>query len=387
MTPPTKDELEARLHYPLGFAMPEPGQTMAVAPGVKWIRMALPFALDHINLWLLRDTIDGVEGWTAVDCCIDRPESRAQWEQVFDNALEGLPILRVIVTHMHPDHIGLAHWLCERWSGLAAGPYQGATGPLGGQGPAQLAPVGAHQVCRLWMSATDYNAARIGSHSTTGFGGEAAARFFASHGMCDPASLDQIRKRSSYYPSLVPAVPSRYHRIRDGQTIRIGDRDWHCISGYGHAPEHIALHCDKLGVLISGDMVLPRISTNVSVYDQEPEADSLTHFLDSLDKYLTLPESTLVLPSHGKPFTGLQERIQQLKDHHRDRLQEVVDACRERPCSAMDIIPVMFTRALDLHQMTFAMGEAVAHLHRLWYLGELGRALGQDGIYRFSPVA
>lgn len=387
MTPPTKDELEARLHYPLGFAMPEPGQTMAVAPGVKWIRMALPFALDHINLWLLRDTIDGVEGWTAVDCCIDRPESRAQWEQVFDNALEGLPILRVIVTHMHPDHIGLAHWLCERWSGLAAGPYQGATGPLGGQGPAQLAPVGAHQVCRLWMSATDYNAARIGSHSTTGFGGEAAARFFASHGMCDPASLDQIRKRSSYYPSLVPAVPSQYHRIRDGQTIRIGDRDWHCISGYGHAPEHIALHCDKLGVLISGDMVLPRISTNVSVYDQEPEADSLTHFLDSLDKYLTLPESTLVLPSHGKPFTGLQERIQQLKDHHRDRLQEVVDACRERPCSAMDIIPVMFTRALDLHQMTFAMGEAVAHLHRLWYLGELGRALGQDGIYRFSPVA
>jgi glyoxylase-like metal-dependent hydrolase (beta-lactamase superfamily II) len=356
MTAPSKNQLEERLHYPLGATLPEPGHALEVAPGVKWIRMALPFALDHINLWLLRDTIDGVEGWTAVDCCIDRPESRAQWEQVFENALEGMPILRVIVTHMHPDHIGLAHWLCERWT------------------------------CRLWMSATDYNAARIGTYSTNSFGGEAHARFFASHGMCDADSLDQIKKRSSYYPNLVPAVPSQYHRIRDGQTVRIGGHDWQCISGYGHAPEHIALYCSPLGVLISGDMVLPRISTNVSVYDQEPEADSLTHFLDSLDKYLPLPEATLVLPSHGKPFTGLHERVQQLKDHHRDRLQEVIDACSTRPCSAMDIIPVMFTRALDLHQMTFAMGEAVAHLHRLWYTGELSRTLGEDGIYRFDTA-
>ena len=354
MTPPSKEQLEARLHYPLGAAMPEPGHVLEVAPGVKWIRMALPFALDHINLWLLRDTIEGVEGWTVVDCCIDRPESRAQWERVFVNALEGWPILRVIVTHMHPDHIGLAHWLCERWS------------------------------CRLWISATDYNAARIGSHSTTGFGGEPAARFFASHGMCDPDSLAQIRKRSGYYPSLVPSVPPQYHRMMDGQTVHIGGQAWQCISGYGHAPEHIALHCAGLGVLISGDMVLPRISTNVSVYDQEPEADSLSLFLDSLDKYLPLPEATLVLPSHGKPFTGLHERLQQLRDHHRDRLQEVMDTCSGKPCSAMDIIPVMFTRALDLHQITFAMGEAVAHLHHLWYAGELVRSLGEDRIYRFS---
>ena len=356
MTAPSKDQLEERLHYPLGATLPESGHALTVAPGVKWIRMALPFALDHINLWLLRDRIDGIEGWTVVDCCIDRPESRAQWTQVFDNALDGLPVLRVIVTHMHPDHIGLAHWLCEHWS------------------------------CRLWISATDYNAARIGSHSTTGFGGDAAARFFAAHGMRDPASLDQIRQRSGYYPNLVPAVPAQYHRMMDGQTIPIGGHGWRCISGHGHAPEHIALYCEALGVLISGDMVLPRISTNVSVYDQEPEADSLTHFLDSLDKYLPLPENTLVLPSHGKPFTGLHERIQQLKDHHRDRLQEVMDACSAQPCSAMDIIPVMFTRALDLHQTTFAMGESVAHLHRLWYLGALQRTLGEDGVYRFSPA-
>jgi glyoxylase-like metal-dependent hydrolase (beta-lactamase superfamily II) len=316
----------------------------------------LPFALDHINLWLLRDTLDGREGWTVVDCCIARDESRAQWEQVFENELEGLPVLRVIVTHMHPDHIGLADWLCQKWNVM------------------------------LWISGTDYNVARLASQSTTGFGGESAAAYFASHGMTDPDSLEKIRGRSSYYVNLVPSVPQRYRRLMDGQLITIGGRQWRCISGYGHAPEHMALNCDALRVLISGDMVLPRISTNVSVYDNEPESDALDLFLRSLDRYLTLAESTLVLPSHGKPFTGLHERIQQLKDHHRDRLAEVLAACAAKPCSAMDIIPVLFTRALDLHQITFAMGESVAHLHRLWFAGTLKREHGEDGIYRFSTA-
>jgi len=205
--------------------------------------------------------------------------------------------------------------------------------------------------------------------------------------MNDPETLAQITKRSGYYPSLVPAVPRQYRRLMDGQTVRIGGQAWHCISGFGHAPEHIALRCPALGVLISGDMVLPRISTNVSVHEQEPEADSLTLFLDSLDKYLPLADNTLVLPSHGKPFTGLHERLQQLKDHHRDRLAEVMTACGEKPCSAMDIIPVLFTRALDLHQITFAMGEAIAHLHYLWHGGQLRRSLAPDGIFRFSATA
>ena len=108
--------LEAQLQYPLGDTLPAPGTTLEVAPSVRWIRMALPFALDHINLWLLRDELDGRQGWTVIDCCIARDEAKAQWEQLFASSLEGLPILRVLVTHMHPDHIGLAHWLCERWS-------------------------------------------------------------------------------------------------------------------------------------------------------------------------------------------------------------------------------------------------------------------------------
>ena len=364
--------LEQQLDYPLGDTLPDEGSTIEVAPGIKWIRMALPFALNHINLWLLRDEHEDVlnpgemlQGWTVVDCCISRPESKAQWDTIFATQLEGLPILRVIVTHMHPDHIGLAHWLCEHWTT-------------------------ASHTCRLWVSATDYNVARLGSQSTTGFGGDGAALFFASHGLIDPDSVAKIRARTSYYSGMVPDVPKSYVRLIDGKAVAIGAGknrfEWRCITGYGHAPEHIALYCEALNVLISGDMILPRISTNVSVYDMEPESDALTLFLESINKFLPLPESTLTLPSHGKPFRGLHTRITQLHDHHRDRLAEVMDACTLKPCSAADILPIMFKRELDLHQTTFAMGEALAHLHLLWFEGKLQRKLDGDGIYRFKAV-
>ena len=351
------NELEKQLHYPLGDTLPAPGSALTVAPGVKWLRMALPFALNHINLWLLRDEIDGSPGWSVVDCCISTDEAKAQWEQVFAGELEGLPILRVIVTHMHPDHIGLAHWLCERWN------------------------------VRLWISATDYALARIGTEGPTGFGGDAAAAFFAAHGLNDPDSVEQIKGRGSYFPKLVPAVPRQYRRMLDGDSLAIGGRHWTCISGYGHAPEHISLYCEELKVLIGGDMMLPRISTNVSVYEQEPEANALKQFLDSIDKFRALDADTLTLPAHGKPFTGLYERIQQLHDHHQDRLAEVMQACRAGPCSAADMLPVLFKRALDLHQTTFAMGEAIAHLHLLWFEGRLLRTRDADGVYRFQASA
>ncbi|MEY2802365.1 MAG: hypothetical protein RL513_1950 [Pseudomonadota bacterium] len=352
---------EIQLHYPLGEQLPAPGATLEVAPGVRWIRMGLPFALDHINLWLLRDQLDGREGWTVVDCCITRDETKAQWEQVFATQLQGLPVLRVVVTHMHPDHIGLAHWLCERWS------------------------TPAHP-CRLWISATDYYTARINSRGDISFGGADAARFFASHGLTDPASLDKVRARRGYYADMVPAVPDHFHRLIDGGALEVGGRTWRCIAGYGHAPEHMALYCEALGVLIAGDMVLPRISTNVSVHAAEPEADPLSAFLASIDRFRALPPDTLVLPSHGKPFTGLHLRIDQLHAHHRDRLAEVMAACTERPGSAADMLPVLFKRVLDLHQTTFAMGEAVAHLHALWYAGKLRRTRDGKGVWRFAAA-
>ena len=354
------NELENQLHYPLGDTLPDEGRCIEVAPGILWIRMALPFALNHINLWLLRDALETdngrVEGWSVVDCCISRPESKAQWESIFANELQGMPILRVIATHMHPDHIGLAHWLCERWK------------------------------VDLWISATDYQVARMACMGDNGFGGDRSAAYFAQHGLNDPESVTSIRARTNYFPSLVPSMPESYHRIMEGTVLHIGGHNWRCISGYGHAPEHIALYCDELQVLIGGDMMLPRISTNVSVYEQEPEANALKLFLDSIDKFRALPENTLTLPAHGKPFTGLHTRITQLHDHHRERIKEVMQACADKACSARDIVPIMFKRELDLHQMTFAMGESVAHLHLLWYEGKLKRRLGEDGVYRFHAA-
>jgi glyoxylase-like metal-dependent hydrolase (beta-lactamase superfamily II) len=348
---------ERQLQYAFGDALPATGATLEVVPGVRWLRMPLPFALDHINLWLLRDRDEaGREGWAIVDCGIANDPTRAAWERVFATELQGLPVLRVIVTHMHPDHIGLAHWLTERWG------------------------------VRLWVSATDFNAARLASQSTTGFGGESAAAFMASHGLADPDSLEKVRKRSNYYASMVPQVPARFRRLMGGDTLRIGAHGWTCHAGYGHAPEHISLHCAALGVLISGDMVLPRISTNVSVIDLEPEANPLPLYLASIGRMLALPAETLVLPSHGKPFRGLHTRVGQLVAHHDERFADLMAACALVPQTAASLLPVLFRRPLDLHQTTFAMGESIAHLNALWLRGELRREAGADGVLRFSPA-
>ena len=352
---------ESELHYTFGDTLPESGRTLAVAPGLRWLRMRLPFALDHINLWLLRDhedTADGRrEGWAIVDCGIDNDETRAAWAQVFAHELQGLPVLRVICTHMHPDHIGLAHWLTERWN------------------------------CRLWISATDWNAARVASTAIgDAHSGHSAADFYALHGLDDPAALAKVRARSNYYATMVKSVPAQFRRLMHGMKLRIGEHEWQCIAGYGHAPEHISLHCPALNVLISGDMVLPRISTNISVYDIEPEANPLPLYLESIAAMRELPEDVLVLPSHGKPFTGLHRRIAQLTAHHEERFAEVLQACAKAPRSAAELMPVMFKRELDMHQTTFALGEAVAHVHALQASGRLLQTPGADGIFRYTTV-
>jgi glyoxylase-like metal-dependent hydrolase (beta-lactamase superfamily II) len=356
-----RNALERALHYPLGDTLPAPGTTLEVAPGVRWLRMGLPFALDHINLWLLRDQQNGVEGWTIVDCGIASESTKKNWQLIFDNELQGLPVLRVIVTHMHPDHVGLADWLTTLWSS-------------------------PEHECRLWMSATDWNAARVACAATTSFGGEKSAQFFALHGLTDPESLAKVRARGNYFTSLVPAVPERYRRLMDGMPLTVNGKTWRCIAGYGHAPEHISLYCAELDVLISGDMLLPRISTNVSVYDLEPEANPLPLFLQSISALRSLPAQTLVLPSHGKPFVGLHTRVQQLLSHHHERYADVLAACKTTPGSAAEMVPVLFKRQLDLHQMTFAMGEAIAHLHALAEDGRMRPVRGADGVQRFITV-
>ncbi len=352
--------LEAQLDYPLGDTLPAAGTVYQVAPGVRWLRMGLPFALDHINLWLLEDEFEQeggvVRGWTAIDCGIANDATRALWEQLFADALDGLPIVRVLVTHCHPDHVGLADWLCQRW-----------------QAP-------------LWMTLGEYASARMMSASLPGANGASMLPHFQRNGLVDPVAVEQMRGRKGHYGALVPSVPHAFTRIQDGQAVAIGGRDWRIITGFGHSPEHAALYCAELNLLISGDMVLPRISTNVSVFPLEPHANPVQQYLDSLKKFSGLPDDVLVLPSHGKPFRGLHTRIRQLFDHHAERLAEVLEACAV-PRSAVDIVPIMFKRKLDAHQLGFALGEALAHLHQLWLDGQLRRTLDADGVLRFTRAA
>jgi glyoxylase-like metal-dependent hydrolase (beta-lactamase superfamily II) len=345
--------LESQLAYPFGDTLPAPGRLHQLAPGVFWARMPLPFALDHINLWLLRDEVDGRAGWSVVDCGVATDATKAAWEQLFTGELAGQPLLRVFATHCHPDHVGLSGWLCERFGAA------------------------------FWTTAAEFGFARMMAAALPGVDGPSAIPHFERHGLADPAMLEHMRSRRSYYPSLVPAVPDSYVRLHDTQAVKIGNARWRVITGFGHSPEHAALYSDELKLLISGDMVLPRISTNVSVFAVEPEGNPLQQYLDSLGKFADLPDETLVLPSHGKPFHGLHKRIAQLRAHHTERLAEVVAACAE-PKSAVEIVPLMFRRQLDAHQLSFALGEALAHLHKLWADGTLRRVPGADGVIRFQ---
>src|SRR5690625_396043 len=255
-----KQDLQSTLTFPWGEELPEFGQRHRVGPGVYWLRLPLPFALDHINVWLLEDELNGQKGWTLVDTGVALDEQKAIWRQLFDSGVDGLPILRVLVTHMHPDHVGLAGWLCRHW-----------------QVP-------------LWMSVTDYMMAcvwvrRPTDEHSVGHVGPATASFFQRHGIADGTMLEEIRQRVNYYQGLLRPLAADYVRLMHADKIRIGGHVWEVIVGYGHAPDHVSLWCPEKNIFISGDMILPRISTNVSVHAYEPEANPLTLYLDSLARY------------------------------------------------------------------------------------------------------
>jgi len=352
---------EQQLRYPSPDPPPA-GTWITLRPGLHWVRMPLPFALDHINVWVLDDEVEGRPGFTIIDSGITSDATRAAWETIFDGLFDGRPLLRQICTHFHPDHLGLAHWLTA-----------------GGDRGRWRAP--------LWMTATEYTTGRLLSAAGSGdISGESAAEHFRRNGLSDPEALAKVRARGGgYYPKLVPAVPRAYRRLYDGDEIAIGPahqrRIFKIIVGYGHSPEHASLYCESDHLLVAGDMVLPRISTNVSVFDTEPEGNPLPRYLHSLDRLLALPAETLVLPSHGLPFVGLHDRVAQQHAHHRARLDEVHAACKT-PQNAATIVPVLFKRALDLHQTTFALGESLAHLHALWHEATLVRD-ERDGVYWF----
>lgn len=335
------------LQFPVAAA-PAPAEALEIAPGVSWLRMPLPFALDHINLWLLRDGA----GWTVVDTGYATAETRNLWERIFVERLGGLPVTRVIVTHYHPDHIGLAHWLTERW-----------------QAP-------------LWITEKEWLFARVMSRGANDF--TEMRRDFARRAGLDQTECELFAERESSYRRGVPAVPASFQRLSDGVNVEIGGREWRVIVGEGHAPELACLYCAAADILIAGDQVLPRISPNISLQAHEPDGDPLARYLASLHKLRDLlPAGTLVLPSHNLPFFGLHARLESLAAHHRARCEEVIAAC-ETPKAAVELVRVLFRRALDRHQMGFALGEALAHLNYLMHEGVLDRGLDKDGVHRFT---
>ncbi|MFO7483237.1 MBL fold metallo-hydrolase [Oceanibaculum nanhaiense] len=331
--------------------LPEGGTTMRVADGVYWLRMPLPFALDHINLWLLEDG----EGWTIVDTGIGGEKTRTLWEGVFAATLDGRPVTRILVTHFHPDHIGQAGWLTQRWN----------------------AP--------LWMTQAEWLYGRHQRAEDDGSREEVARAFYTRAGV-SAEQMPALLERVGRYRKGVEPIPAAYRRMFGGETIRIGNRGWQIIIGEGHCPEHACLACPEDGLLISGDIILPRISPNVSLWPQEPDGDPLARYLGCLDRFADLPADTLVLPSHDTPFTGVHERIANLRQHHQHRLDLILADCAEAPRTGIEVMNAMFTRKLDMMQLGFAIGEALAHLNRLLHDGRLARETGPDGVDRYRTL-
>lgn len=338
----------ATIEYPFA-SVPAPGTAVEVAPGIRWLRMPLPFELEHINLWLLEDG----DGWTAIDSGLGNAATRALWEQIIDGTLDGRPIRRLIVTHYHPDHAGNAAWLCERFA----------------------AP--------LWMTRAEFLTAHAVLHGAASFSAEASAALFRANGL-ERDAVGFLQRRGGLYRALVPEFPAAHRRMFDRGRVAIGGREWQVIVGHGHAPEHASLACGELNVLVSGDMLLPKISTNIAVRPIDPDADPLGLFLESLARYRELAPDVLVLPSHGEPFRGAPTRIAALQAHHAVRLEALRGACAGAPRSAADLLGVLFRRKLDATQTFFAMGEAIAHLHYLHQAGGLRREPGRDGVMRYA---
>ena len=337
---------EVVVEYPYDEPPPE-GSARHVAPGIWWIRMPLPFALDHINLYLLEDG----DGWTVIDCGLNKDGVRGLWDTITRTVLGGKPVTRVLVTHFHPDHMGLAQWLLARFPGA-----------------------------ELWMSQAEWLWSHFAFESRER-NMEAMLNFWRGNGMAT-STIDAMRGRGNFYAQNVARPPIVYRRIRHGDLLRIGERSWQVIVGRGHSPEHVCLACPEDRLLIAGDQVLPRITTNISVHYNEPDGDPLKQFLDSTHAFAHLPEDTFTLCSHDRPFFRLHERLVQLRDHHGVRLDDGLEALAE-PSHAIDLLPVFFRRPLDLHQQSFAIGEAIAHLHSLWHQGRAERLPGPDGVMRF----
>ena len=324
---------------------PESGATMPVAPGIHWLRMPLPFALTHINLWLLEDGA----GWTVVDTGVHMEDCRNVWEEVFAGQMQGHPVERVVVTHLHPDHVGCAGWISDRFD----------------------AP--------LWMTRDEYLLARVLVADTGRATPEEGDRFYTGAGF-QPEQLDYYHKMFGLFGKFVSPLPEAFHRIKDGDRITIGNIEWQVIVGKGHSPEHACLYSEAHNLLISGDQLLPTISSNVSVFPTEPDADPLADWLGSLETLKhRIPEDVLVFPAHGRPFYGAHQRLDALIAEHVDALEKLETLC-ETPQRAVDAFPVLFKSQIGNNNLIMAAGESIAHLNYLVAAGRVAVERDAGGV-------
>ena len=332
------------LDYPFE-RRPELGETIEVAPGIHWIRMRLPMQLNHINLWLLEDG----DGWTVVDSGIRNEETANAWKQLFAGPMGGKPVKRVIVTHMHPDHIGLAGWLVRRFD------------------------------IELWITRTEFLMCRNLVADTGQEAPQEGVRFYRAAGWADEL-IENYKARFGGFGHGVYKLPNSYRRIREGDEIAIGGRRWRVVSGNGHSPEHACLYCAEANLVISGDQLLPRISSNVSVHPTEPEANPLQDWLDSCNKLKTvLPSDVLVLPSHNEPFRGAHLRLTELIDGHESNMEKLHDLCAE-PRRAIDVFPALFRAKITQGVYGMATGESIAHLNCLRFRAQMQRDADTSGV-------
>jgi glyoxylase-like metal-dependent hydrolase (beta-lactamase superfamily II) len=331
---------------------PGAGQLREIAPGVLWLRMPLPMALDHINLYLLEDT----DGWWIIDTGIALGPTQELWEKVFEQHLQGKPVKAVVSTHHHPDHTGMAGWLCERWRV----PYYITEAEyFTGLSFSRTLPEHYSWVTELHMLRSGYT----------------------------PQQIEEAREHFGGFGTIITPMPTAYRRLVDGAFLSINGNRWQVIIGRGHSPEHACLYCSALNILISGDQVIPRITSNISVSGAEPEGNPLREWLKSHEKFLdVLPADALVLPAHNTPFYGLHERLRYLIEHHEDHLLALEEACVPEPRSAMELLPVMFKRPLDGHNLGLALGECIAHLNYLHQRGQVARSVDVQDCYRYQSV-